>query len=162
MRPDCAWFRDSMATYILDTIDSQKEKARVEELNNKNPMDNFLPTVDFKMNINILEVATSYDLDSACLYLYKIVSPTKPPKDLINQSLRLSFDQFYIPKGGFYFVYSSSSDYYINRATVGDNRQDAQRSELGLKGNSMIIEYYEPKEQAQITQMHLKSIDVFF
>lgn len=161
MREDCAWMKDSVATYVLDTIDSQKEGDMVAELQKESTLP-VSPAVGFRrLNIDIIRDGTSYDLDTACLYLYKIIAPITPSKYVGIQSIDLFFKKFKIPQGSFYFIYNEKLS-QIERATFSDNRLDLSRNEKALKGNNIMIEYYEPKGAVEKAKINIKEIVVSF
>jgi hypothetical protein len=61
------------------------------------------------------------------------------------KSLNFIFSDFYMPKGGEFFIYNANKTYLIGAFTALNNKNHGEFSTAPVKGNSVILEYYEPQ-----------------
>lgn len=63
-------------------------------------------------------------------------------------SLNLIFSEFYMPEGGRMFVYSADRSTILGAFTAENNKPHGKFSTTVLKGDDIIVEYYEPAHVA--------------
>ncbi|MFT5832646.1 MAG: lysyl endopeptidase [Cognaticolwellia sp.] len=61
------------------------------------------------------------------------------------KSLNFIFSDFYMPKGSEFFIYNLNKTYLIGAFTELNNKNHSRFSTAPVKGNIVILEYYEPK-----------------
>lgn len=61
-------------------------------------------------------------------------------------SLNLIFSEFFMPAGASMFVYTADKQMVIGAFTSNNNKEHGQFSTTVLKGDEIVIEYYEPAE----------------
>lgn len=97
-----------------------------------------------KVNYNLKNSGTWYELPNGDkLWLLNVVCPGA-------LSVNFCYDQFWIPEGGKFFVYSKDKQHSIGAFTSKNNKGDRNNIRgfaTGLVyGSDVILEYYQPKE----------------
>ncbi len=59
-------------------------------------------------------------------------------------SINLLFEHFYMPLGAEMYIYNKDKSYQIGAFTMLNNKDDGQFATAPVKGESIILEYYEP------------------
>ncbi|MDP6684659.1 MAG: T9SS C-terminal target domain-containing protein, partial [Candidatus Marinimicrobia bacterium] len=60
-------------------------------------------------------------------------------------SINIVYDDFYLPDGGEFYVYSADKNYIIGAFTEGNNKEDGVFATQPVPGDHVILEYFEPK-----------------
>ncbi|GIV28834.1 MAG: hypothetical protein KatS3mg027_2648 [Bacteroidia bacterium] len=139
---DCIHFpiQDNNALLIADS------------LSNANDTSGFLSFnfgITLQANYNIFNTGTwEYLPDSSRLWRLHLNSPTAYSNYLI-------FDEFIIPPGAKLFAYNNDHTQILGAFTSKNNRQDGRFSLGPIIGNSVILEYYEPKNTNNLTSINI-------
>ncbi len=73
-------------------------------------------------------------------------------------SLNLIYDQFYMPTEAFFFVYNEQKTHLLGSFTQENNKPNGTFATVPVRGETCILEYYEPasvKGQGQISVSHI-------
>lgn len=106
-------------------------------------IDDSLKTLNFGITLQAnygINNAGTWEIltDSSKLWRLKLVSQTA-------YSCFLIFDSFYIPKGATLFAYNDNKSKILGAFTSKNNKSDGRFSLGPIIGNTVILEYYEPK-----------------
>lgn len=74
------------------------------------------------------------------------------------KSLNFIFSDFYMPQGGKFFIYNVDKTYLIGAFTALNNKTHGKFSTAPVKGNSVILEYFEPKSVEFQGRLEVSSI----
>ncbi len=74
------------------------------------------------------------------------------------KSINLAFDQFYLQPGCELFMYSEDHQHLIGAFTHKNNAADGLFATYPLPGEKIILEFYEPAEQAGNSSIEIKTI----
>jgi hypothetical protein len=89
--------------------------------------------------------------DSGKVYLLELTSPTA-------YALQVYFDAFKIPRGSRMFIYDSEKTMFLGSFTHENNFVNNRLGTEFVKGNSLIIEYYEPNDVEFESQLHIERL----
>ena len=73
-------------------------------------------------------------------------------------SINLTFDNYRLPPGATFFEYNADRSQVIGAFTDFNNREDSAFATTLVKGEEIIMEYYEPKGSAFKGQVHLNRV----
>lgn len=73
-------------------------------------------------------------------------------------SLNLIFDQFYMPTGASMFVYTADKQMVIGAFTSFNNKEHGKFSTTVLKGDEIVIEYFEPAEVKGLGRLNVNKV----
>lgn len=119
-----------MPTIKPSQIDSIKQR-------NKSGEEIFQFAYPFDININIKTQSTVDTLEIGVLYRYAIISSGA-------YSLNIIFGKYEIPRGAKLFIYSLNTEHIIGAFTSNNNNSSKVLATIPVKGDSIIIEYFEP------------------
>lgn len=111
-------------------IDSIKQKNRSER-------QVFQFGYSFNVNIDFKKEATIDTLDIGVLYRYEIESSGA-------YSINVIFSEYEVPRGAKVFIYSFDQEYVIGAFTSNNNKASKILPTIPVKGDKIIIEYFEP------------------
>ena len=137
----------NIATFITPVIDNKAERKKAD----------VYPTlavggINLPADIDVLSTASmQYLADSSKLYLMKIVSSTA-------SGISINFNNFNLPVGARLFFYNASKTMHAGCFTNKNNRTDFKFNTQGITGNTIFIEYYEPKIITTVPKLHIYSI----
>ncbi|MFP4524816.1 MAG: T9SS type A sorting domain-containing protein [Bacteroidales bacterium] len=120
--------------YTLPDFDANAFRDKIDKLSNKKKL-RFAKVFD--VDLNIKENADTYKLNNGTLYLYSIRSKGA-------FSLFLAFDSFKIPPGAKLYVYNTDYSHIKGALTAENNRDSEVLPVAPVKGEKIIIEYFEP------------------
>jgi len=63
-------------------------------------------------------------------------------------SINLTYVNYHVPQGGRYFIYNTNQSHVIGAFTEANNSEDGQFATNLVKGDEVILEYYEPFDAA--------------
>lgn len=92
---------------------------------------------DFTVNINVKESAKVDSIDIGLLYRLAIHSDDA-------KSINLIFNNYELPRGAKLYIYSADKQYILGAFTSNNNKQSKKLPILPVKGDEIIIEYFEP------------------
>jgi len=72
------------------------------------------------------------------------------------KSINLNYDQFHLPEGAAFFIYNKSG--VLGSFTSSNNKSNGEFATSLLKGNTVTLEYYEPKNQLGKGKIQVSSI----
>lgn len=141
----------NIGQYILPLVDNAAERRKTDSINYQSliKLDFYGKTID--ADIDLINDNEPIELENGRLYLYHIYAPGA-------HGLQLYFDLFDIPKGSSLYVYNEEKDMVLgsfNHKNVNINKDFGTQL---IKGNSIIIEYFEPKEALQTGELHINNI----
>jgi hypothetical protein len=111
---------------------------------------------EIDMNIDFFEKAKSYDLpEGDKIWLFNIHSKSA-------EGYQFVFDNFQIPRGGKLFIYNEDKSMYLGSFTSLNNREDNRFITQYVNGNSIYIEYFEPKEEKGNTKINIEKVVYIF
>jgi len=73
-------------------------------------------------------------------------------------SLNFIFDKFYLPKGSKLYIYNESKTDLLGAYTFNNNNKHNSLGTWVVKGNTVWIEYYEPKKYKNKAKLHINTI----
>ncbi len=73
-------------------------------------------------------------------------------------SLNFIFNDFHMPHGAEFYIYNENQDYIIGAFTAINNKSHGGFSTAPVKGNIVILEYYEPKSVKNKGRLSVSSI----
>ncbi len=76
----------------------------------------------------------------------------------VGNSMMLIFDDFYLPEGTFLYVYSEDKSQLIGAFTSNNNNPQNKFTTEPIKGNSLILEYYEPNSINEQEHLNIGSV----
>jgi len=91
----------------------------------------------FDVNIDVKDSSRVDSLDIGLLHRLKIVSDGA-------KSINLIFDKYHIPAGAKLFIYSEDQEDVKGTFTSGNNKESQIFPTLPVKGDTILIEYFEP------------------
>ena len=150
-------FYEGIATRNLPYIDNNLEAHRADSISQSECSDCKNSYYGKGINETIDIVNTSYMrlADSSRLWLYNIKSPTA-------LGMQFYFDKFKIPEGAMLFIYNEQKDMLLGAFTSHNNQTDERFGTQYITGNSIFIEYWEPKNVSFSGQVRVfKIIHVF-
>lgn len=130
-------FDDAMELYEVPEIDM----AAVQLEDERRAEEGAFPADGRRIPVgwNMVEDGQWFTLDNGdMLWKMKIHSPGA-------LSLELYYEEFYLPKGSMLHMYSEDRDEYIGGYTSDHNSESGYFSTGILEGETMIVEYYEPR-----------------
>ena len=92
---------------------------------------------DFTVDIDVKESARVDSIDIGLLYRLAIHSDNA-------KSINLIFDNYELPHGAKLYLYSFDKQYVLGAFTSNNNKQSKKLPTLPVKGDEIIIEYFEP------------------
>lgn len=92
---------------------------------------------DFTVDIDVKESARVDSIDIGLLYRLAIHSDNA-------KSINLIFDNYELPHGAKLYLYSVDKQYVLGAFTSNNNKQSKKLPTLPVKGDKIIIEYFEP------------------
>ena len=133
-------------------IDNEEEHKRADEFAEKYGYGTGkFYGIDVPVKLDLKKEATVVDVDSGKVYLLELISPTA-------YALQVYFGAFKLPKGSRIFVYNSDRKVFLGSFTHENNFKNNKFWTEFIKGNSLIIEYYEPKEIDFEPELHIESL----
>lgn len=127
--------RNIIPSYVTRELDnsSLQKMAAIE-----NKQKGTLPYAQgISLNIDLKKDGLRIDVPNGSVYLYEIISPNA-------LSLETHFKYFEIPQGAKVFLYNPSQSKILGALTHKNNRKNKMLSCSMIKGNTIIIEYFEP------------------
>ena len=117
---------------------------------------------EYDVDINFFENSKVFNLNEGVLRLIEINS-----KNAV--SINIIFDQFYLEKGSYLYLHNKSYNFYLGAYTSeNNNSQNILGTDL-IKGDKIIIEFFEPNNNIGKSNLHIskiihgyKDIDNFF
>ncbi|HOS17149.1 MAG TPA: hypothetical protein PKX15_09095 [Bacteroidales bacterium] len=143
----------SVANREYPVIDNEKELIKADSIAQlKGYEKNKFYGIGVPVNIYFKQAATVKPVgDSGKVYLLQLTSPTA-------YALQVYFDAFKIPKGSRMFIYDSNRTMYLGSFTNENNYVNNRFGTEFIKGNSLIIEYYEPNKVDFEAQLHIENL----
>lgn len=150
-------FRGAKEVFIekkeFPIIDNEKELRQADSVAQTNGYaKNKFYGIGVPVNLDFKQSATVENVgDSGKVYLLKLISPTA-------YALQVYFDAFKIPKGSRMFIYDSEKTMFLGSFTHENNFVNNRFGTEFVKGNSLIIEYYEPNIVEFESQLHIERL----
>jgi len=138
---------------VFPVIDNERELKRADSIALSSGYGrNKFYGMSVPVNLDFKQAATVETVgDSGKVYLLELSSPTA-------YALQVYFDAFKIPKGSRMFVYDSDKTMFLGSFTHRNNFINNRFGTEFVKGNSLIIEYYEPNEVEFEAQPHIERL----
>ena len=140
----------------LKSINNEAEKRRAEKIKadcDQCKEDFFGTGVD--VSIDIKSKGQRHDVDSGYVWLTTVKSETA-------LGMQFFFDKFFLPQGSRLYFYNDSASMILGAFTEENNHPDKRFATQVITGESITIEYYEPKKSSANGTLHLyKVIHVF-
>lgn len=137
----------NIASFALPVINNETERKKTD---GKSTL--AVIGINVAADIDVLSMSSKQFLaDSSKLYLLKIVSNTA-------SAIALHFDKFNLPVGARLFIYNASKTMCAGGFTYKNNRADSTFDTQGIIGNTIFIEYYEPKVITTVSKLHIYSV----
>jgi hypothetical protein len=73
-------------------------------------------------------------------------------------SLNCRFDEFELPPGGEFFVYSADGSMSIGAFTLANNKADGRFAIQPVAGETIVLEYFEPAKVAGQGRIHIETV----
>ncbi len=106
----------------------------------------------FEVDYNLYNAGTWDELpDGSGLWRLKIVSEGA-------YSINLLYSQFYMPEGGKFFVYSEDKEMVLGAFTKQNNKEYNKFATAPVKGDVIILEYYEPVEMRGVGEITVSRV----
>lgn len=135
----------------LPSFDIQKIVAD-EHQNRMNKTGKYMFGYEHQVNIDFFEESSTLDLpDEATLYLLTLKSNNA-------LSINIIFNDFYIPKGARLHVYDKNKTTIIGAYTSDNNNPNHILGTDLIKGEEMVIEYYEPLETKGKSKLNINTV----
>ncbi len=111
----------------------------IEEIkrNNETQDESYQFAYSFFVDINLKSVSIIDSLNVGLLYRYSIKSDGA-------YSINLIFKNYLLPKGAKLFLYSKDKQHITGAFTSNNNKASGRLATLPVKGEEIIIEYFEP------------------
>lgn len=134
-------------------IDNEREARKADSIALSNGYGrNKFYGIGVPVNLDFKQVATMEMVgDSGKVYLLELSSPTA-------YALQVYFDAFKIPEGSRMFIYDSNKTMFLGSFTHKNNFINNRLGTEFVKGNSLIIEYYEPNNVEFESQLHIERL----
>ena len=106
---------------------------------------------EYDVDINFFENSKVFNLNEGVLRLIEINS-----KNAV--SINIIFDKFYLEKGSYLYLHNKSYNFYLGAYTSeNNNSQNILGTDL-IKGDKIIIEFFEPNNNIGKSNLHLSKI----
>ena len=140
---------NSSSTLIMDSINLEEV---LEEDRNRDTNTPMRYAVDFDVDINLFEAASTEILDNGD----KIWTLHIQSSDAIG--MKLHFDQFYLPEGSNLLIYNN--DMVVGPLTSANNHEDQQFGHKLIKGDQLTLEYYQPYNTSGTALINISKVFV--
>lgn len=134
--------------YNLPDFDAIGFRNKIDDLSDKKKL-RFAKVFD--VDINIRDKAETYKINNGTLYLYSVRSKGA-------FSLFLAFDSFKIPPGAELYVYNADYSHIKGALTANNNRDSEILPVAPVKGEQVIIEYFEPDKAPFKGKLHVGKV----
>jgi|GEM_PF-4185011 hypothetical protein len=138
---------------IFDFINNDKEQNKADSIAKQYSFQKKqfyglgLPlNIDFKKTATVINIS-----DSGKLYLLELESTSA-------YALQIYFDRFKIPDGARMFIYDKNRTMFLGSFTHKNNFKNNRFGCQFIKGNSLIIEYYEPNKVDFEAELHMEHL----
>jgi len=144
----------NIANYTLPIIDNAAEKNRADSIKAsmcstcKNGYYGKMLPVDIDL---ITQSTVKYLSDSSKLFLMKVSSGSA-------YGMQFYFDKFQLPDSGRLFFYNSEHTMILGHFSSFNNRLDSSFGVQNINGDTILIEYFEPKNVAFSAKLHINKI----
>lgn len=143
--------KSSLKVISLPTVDIQKVKSE-DDINDK------LQTKPYRIGV---QIKANYGLDNAGTWtelsngdrIWRILFESK---DALN--LGLIFDKFYLPEGAKIYLYNDDRSDLLGAYTNTQNNEKEVLTTWFVKGDKMVMEYYEPLEVKNQGKLNISSV----
>ena len=133
-----------IALFVAPKINNDAEKQKANATSSA-----AVAGIHIPVDIDLISVASMrYLADSSKLYLMKVISSTA-------SRISVFFDNFYLPLGARLFFYNAPKTKYIGSFTHKNNNADSTFHTQGINGDTIFIEYYQPKNSAVLPKLHI-------
>ena len=122
-------------TIKMESID----KSIIEAIKQSNSINenNHQFAYDFSVNINVKETSVIDSIDVGIIYRLSIESDSA-------YSINLIFKKYILPRGAELYIYSENKEYILGAFTSRNNKASGRLPTMPVKGDKIIIEYFEP------------------
>jgi len=140
--------RSEFALVMTETVDVDRLFWEDEQADKDEP---YRFGTSFEVNYNLHNSGTWEDVEGGTLWRLEITSPGA-------LTLNLLYNRFWLPTGGEFFVYNTDQSHVLGAFTSFNNKEDFVFATSPVKGETIILEYFEPTGSQDGSEIQISSI----